>query len=102
MRQATSASVATLKAVLEAFNAHDLDRIVSFFADDCVLEMPRRPDPWGTRYTGSAAVREGLRSRLVGIPDVQYTDDTHFVADCETAPNIDPPGVMLLLLGCRP
>ena len=54
---------------------------MSFFADDCVLEMPRGPDPWGTRYTGSAAVREGLRSRLVGIPDVQYTDDTHFVAD---------------------
>ena len=80
MRQATSASVATLKAVLEAFNAHDLDRIMSFFADDCVLEMPRGPDPWGTRYTGLAAVREGLRARLVGIPDVQYTDDTHFVA----------------------
>jgi ketosteroid isomerase-like protein len=74
-----SASVATLKAVLDAFNAHDLDRIMSFFVDDCVLEMPRGVDPWGTRYSGSKAVREGLRSRFQGIPDVHYSDDTHFV-----------------------
>ena len=75
-----SASVTTLKSLLEAFNAHDLDRIMSFFAEDCILEMPRGPAPWGTRYVGSAAVREGLRSRLAGIPDVRYTDDTHFTA----------------------
>src|SRR6516164_444151 len=73
-----SASVTTLKSLLEAFNAHDLDRIMSFFAEDCILEMPRGPAPWGARYVGSAAVREGLRSRLAGIPNVQYTDDTHF------------------------
>lgn len=77
---ADGASVITLKAVLDAFNAHDLDRIMSFFAEDCVLEMPRGPDPWGSRYSGLAAVREGLRARLVGIPDVKYIDDTHFVA----------------------
>src|SRR5258708_35745346 len=34
-------SIETLKAVLDAFNAHDLDRIMAFFSDDCVLEMPR-------------------------------------------------------------
>jgi ketosteroid isomerase-like protein len=73
-------SVATLKAVFDAFNAHDLDRIMSFFADDCVLEMPRGNDPWGMRYAGAKAVREGLRSRFAGIPDVSYSDDTHFVA----------------------
>jgi len=73
-------TVATLKAILDAFNAHDLDRIMSFFAVDCVLEMPRGPDPWGTRLVGSAAVREGLRSRFAGIPDVHYGDDSHFVS----------------------
>jgi ketosteroid isomerase-like protein len=75
-----TASVKTLKAVLDAFNAHDLDAIMSFFAADCVLEMPRGSEPWGTRHTGAAAVREGLRARLSGIPDVHYGDDTHFVA----------------------
>jgi ketosteroid isomerase-like protein len=74
------ASVETLKAVLDAFNAHDLDRIMSFFSSDCILEMPRGPDPWGSRYVGTAAVREGLHSRFAGIPDVHYANDTHFVS----------------------
>lgn len=74
-----SATLATLKALVEAFNAHDLDRIMSFFADDAVLEMPRGPDPWGSRFVGAAAVREGLRARLSGLPDVHYGDDRHFV-----------------------
>jgi ketosteroid isomerase-like protein len=74
------ASVATLRAVLDAFNAHDLDLIMTFFTADCVLDMPRGSDPWGSRYVGAAAVKEGLRSRFAGIPDVRYEDDTHFVA----------------------
>ncbi len=77
---ANQPSVETLKAVLDAFNDHDLDRIMSFFSEDCVLEMPRGPDPWGGRSVGAAAVREALRSRFTGIPDVHYGDDTHFVS----------------------
>jgi ketosteroid isomerase-like protein len=77
----TSPSISTLKAILDAFNAHDLDRIMSFFADDCVLKMPRGTEPWGTRLAGAAAVREGLRSRFAGIPDVHYGDDNHLVSD---------------------
>jgi ketosteroid isomerase-like protein len=73
-------STDTLRAVLDAFNAHDLDRIMTFFSADCVLEMPRGPDPWGSRYVGAAAVKEGLRSRFAGIPDVRYEDDAHFVS----------------------
>ena len=30
----------TLTELLEAFNAHDLDRIMAYFSDDCLLEMP--------------------------------------------------------------
>ena len=73
-------SVDMLKAILAAFNAHDLDRVMSFFAEDCVLEMPRGPDPWGTRSVGFAAVKEALRSRFTGIPNVHYGDATHFVS----------------------
>ena len=52
---------------------------MSYFSEDCVLEMPRGPDPWGRRYVGAAAVKEGLRSRFAGIPDVSYSEDSHFV-----------------------
>jgi hypothetical protein len=29
------------QAVLDAFNAHDVDAILSFFTEDCVLDTPR-------------------------------------------------------------
>jgi ketosteroid isomerase-like protein len=50
MVQQQSASVETLKAITNAFNAHDLDTIMEFFAEDCSLDMPRGPEPWGKRF----------------------------------------------------
>ncbi len=69
-----------LRAFLAAFNAHDLDAIMEFFTDDCVFEMPRGPAPGGRRLVGREEVREGIRSRLEGIPDVRYDDDRHWVS----------------------
>lgn len=70
----------SLHAIIDAFNAHDIDRVISFFVDDCVLEMPRGPDPCGLRVVGSDAVRNALLSRFQGIPDVHYGDAEHFVS----------------------
>lgn len=69
---------ATLTELCEAFNAHDLDRIMAFFADDCVLEMPRGAEPWGTRCEGKGNVRNALATRFEGLPDVYYGDAQHF------------------------
>jgi ketosteroid isomerase-like protein len=69
-----------MKAFLAAFNAHDLDAIMDFFVEDCELDMPRGKEPWGTRYVGKRAVREGLATRFAGIPDVHYGEDSHWVA----------------------
>jgi len=30
--------------------------------------MPRGKEPWGTRYVGKPAVREGLATRFAGLP----------------------------------
>ena len=80
MADKQSVSVETLKAIADAFNAHDLDAIMEFFADDCSLDMPRGPEPWGQRFTGRAAVREALATRFKGVPDVHYGDDRHWVS----------------------
>lgn len=74
----TMADTQALEDLLAAFNAHDLDRVMAFFAEDCVLQTPRGSDPWGTRYEGAAAVRDGLAQRFTGLPDVQYSDDEHW------------------------
>lgn len=79
MAHADEVTVGTLKRILEAFNRHDLDVIMAFFADDCVLEMPRGPHPWGRRCIGKANVRDALASRFAGLPDVHYGQDTHWV-----------------------
>ncbi|MFZ0974032.1 MAG: nuclear transport factor 2 family protein [Solirubrobacteraceae bacterium] len=78
--EAGPVDVATLSRLLEAFNAHDLDSVMSFFADNCVLEMPRGPDTCGRRLEGRDQVRRGLASRFAGIPDVHYGGDRHWIA----------------------
>lgn len=68
----------TLAALCDAFNTHDLDRIMSFFANDCVLEMPRGNQPCGARFEGRQNVRQALAGRFEGLPDVHYGAAEHF------------------------
>ncbi len=68
-----------LDEICEAFNAHDLDRIMVLFAEDCVLEMPRGREPWGARFQGKEKVRQALAMRFEGLPDVHYGNAEHFV-----------------------
>src|SRR4051794_21403854 len=68
----------TLQAVLDAFNAHDVDAIMSFFTEDCVFDTPRGPAPGGRRLVGKEQVREGFQARFDGIPDIVYGDDRHW------------------------
>jgi len=75
----TRTADAVLQGFLDAFNAHDVDAIMAFFADDCVMDLPRGPAPNGRRLVGREQVREGIQSRFDGIPDVHYGDDRHFV-----------------------
>jgi ketosteroid isomerase-like protein len=79
MTSTQAVTVETLERVLAAFNRHDLDAIMAFFAEDATFDSPRGPDPWGGRFVGKAAVREGLAGRFAGLPDVRYSEDRHWV-----------------------
>ena len=74
-------TVELLKGFLDAFNRHDLDSIMGYFADDCVFYMPRGAGPRGDRYIGKQDVRAGLARRFEGIPNVHYGDDRHWAGD---------------------
>ncbi|HUP83585.1 MAG TPA: nuclear transport factor 2 family protein [Candidatus Limnocylindria bacterium] len=69
-----------LRDIAAGFDTHDLDRIMAHFTDDCVFETPRGSEAFGRRVEGRDAVRAAFADRFAGIPDVRYTDDTHFVA----------------------
>ena len=79
MEAGAGPSVDTLRELLDAFNRYDPDAVMSFFADDCTMDLPRGPDPWGRRLEGKDAVRAGIAGRFAGIPDVHYGHDRHFV-----------------------
>ena len=105
MNADNSASVEVLQQILDAFNRHDLDAIMAFFAVDAVFEAPRGPDTWGRRFVGKDRVREGLAARFIGIPDVHYGDDTHWVCGNRgvsewTLTGTTTDGVRLNVRGC--
>jgi ketosteroid isomerase-like protein len=74
-------TVGTLVSIVEAFNRHDVDGVMAFFADDCSMDLPRGSSPWGTRCVGKQAVREAVAARFAGIPDVHYAADRHWVCE---------------------
>jgi ketosteroid isomerase-like protein len=97
--------VDVLREVLDAFNRHDLEAIMSRFAEDCVFEAPRGPDRGGRRFVGKAEVRRGLAARFEGIPNVRYSDDGHFACGTRgvsewtiTGTTVD--GVVVDVRGC--
>ena len=49
------------------------------FSEDATFDMPRGPQPWGTRFIGKKEVRKGLETRFSGIPDFHYGEDRHWV-----------------------
>ena len=84
--------LATLQAILDGFNAHDLDAIMSHFTEDCIFDAPRGPEMSGRRFVGFAEVRAGFAARFEGIPDVHLA-----VAPAERLPF---PDAARTALGC--
>jgi ketosteroid isomerase-like protein len=71
--------LASLRAILDGFNAHDLEAIMRHFAEDCIFDSPRGPEPCGRRFEGIEQVRRGLAARFETIPDVRYESHGDFV-----------------------
>jgi steroid delta-isomerase-like uncharacterized protein len=68
-------STPSLQAVLDAFNAHDVNAILEHFTEDCIFDTPR-----GQRLVGKDQVAGGFQARFDGIPDIRYEDERHFTS----------------------
>jgi hypothetical protein len=66
---------AIAKATIEAWNSHDLERILEHYADDCVLTSPvaveRMNDPTGT-VSGKAMLRVYFGKGLAAHPNLRF------------------------------
>ena len=65
-------TIETLQRLVGAFNAHDIDAVMSFFTDDPVLELPRGPSNARRSYdagppgAGDSSIRSTHCARHAG------------------------------------
>jgi ketosteroid isomerase-like protein len=59
--------LATVERLVQAANDHDLDRLVSCFAEDYSLECPAHP---GRAFRGGEQVRRNWTQIFAGVPDI--------------------------------
>ena len=80
MSAATPVTTATLEAFSAAWNAHDVDALMSFMSDDCVFQTAAGPDACGTRVVGLDAVRKAFAAAWQAVPDAQWQNGVHVVS----------------------
>lgn len=72
-------TIATLEAFSAAWNAHDIEALMSFMTDDCEFLTPAGADACGTRHTGRAAVRQSFEAVWLAMPDAHWHDGRYTV-----------------------
>lgn len=76
----TEVTIALLDEIQDGFNRHDVDGILSHFADDCEWLMARGPNaPEGRRLSGKTAIGDVLRARYAVIQDMRWEEMRHWV-----------------------
>ena len=68
-----------LNQILSAFNDHDLDGIMEWFAEDSEFLLAKGTEPHGERFVGKAAIREILGTRFQSMPDIQWRDGESWI-----------------------
>ncbi|HEX2437694.1 MAG TPA: nuclear transport factor 2 family protein [Methylomirabilota bacterium] len=64
----------------EGWNRHDVDRLMTFMADDCVFESAAGAEVCGARHAGREQVREAFSRIFAAYPDVAFRETRHVVA----------------------
>jgi steroid delta-isomerase-like uncharacterized protein len=63
----------------KAWNRHDLESLMSLFAEDCVFEASGGDEVCGTRYEGHEAVREAFAAVFETMSDAQWGNGRHYI-----------------------
>jgi len=68
-----------LQRYSDAWNAHDIDKIMSYMSEDCVFETSGGAERWGTRIEGFDAVKARFIEVCTELSDLAFLDEKHFV-----------------------
>ncbi|HNR07489.1 MAG TPA: nuclear transport factor 2 family protein [Saprospiraceae bacterium] len=69
-----------LQSFADAFNAHDLEAILSHMTADCVFEASAGPDADGQKYVGQKQVKKAFGDVFDNFPDAQWNHPRHFIS----------------------
>ena len=68
-----------LAATFDAFNRHDVDAVMQFFADDCVFYTVGGANVYGNKIDGKDAIAKAFSAVWAGMPDAHWQHHSHFV-----------------------
>jgi steroid delta-isomerase-like uncharacterized protein len=63
----------------DAWNRHDLETLMSLFADDCVFDASGGDEVCGRRYQGHGEVRKAFADVLETMPDAESGNGRHYI-----------------------
>ena len=90
----------------DAWNSHDIDRLMDLFASECVFEASGGPESCGRRFEGRAQVRAAFADVLDSMPNANWGDGRHFVISDDYGVSewrltgTKPDGTRLDVFGC--
>ena len=73
-------TIAILDSFANAFNAHDVDKILTYMTDDCVFEASAGPDVDGEKFVGKDAVKKAFEEVFKNFPDAHWSNPRHFIS----------------------
>lgn len=69
-----------LADTFDAFNRHDVDAVMTHFADDCVFYAVAGDEVYGAKIEGAKAMAEAFSGVWAGMSDAHWEHHSHFVA----------------------
>ena len=68
-----------LSDLFDAFNRHDVDAIMTYFAEDCVFDAVAGAEVYGTRFIGTEAIARAFSGVWAAMPDAHWDHHSHLV-----------------------
>lgn len=72
-------TAADLWATFDAFNRHDIDAVMTHFAEDCEFTTVAGPEEFGARIVGRDAIAKAFVGVWTAMPDAEWADHRHFI-----------------------
>lgn len=69
-----------LQSFADAFNAHDVEKIMMMMTDDCIFQASAGPDAYGEKFTGKENVKKAFEQVFAAFPDAKWSNANHFIS----------------------